>query len=124
MLAERGIVLADARDGLADSPGDCASRTFGRGPGASIAPPESNCAGELLYATFPFRIRLRGPFDVAHRSRFLDVFVDLCEPAAIRLFRAPIEQLARMSSISNQARANGAGRRGGPAFPAATKSRT
>jgi hypothetical protein len=114
MLAERGIVLADARQGLADSPGDCATGTFGRGPGASIAPAESDRTRELLDETFTFRIRLRNPFGVSHRPRFLDVFVDLCEPAAIRLFGAPIEQLAGVSHISNQAGAAVAGRRIGP----------
>ena len=116
MLAERGIVRADTRQGLADSPGDRASGTFGRGPGASIPPPESDCTGKLLYEAFTFRFRLRSPFNVAHRPRFLDVFVNLCEPAAIRLFRAPIEQLAGISGISHQAGASGAGRLVMPSF--------
>ena len=116
MLAERGMVLADARQGLADSPGDCASGTFGRGPGAPITPPESDCTGELPDETFAFRIRLRGPFNVTDRPRFLDVFVDLGEPAAIRLFRALIEQLASISRITNQAGSNGAAGRVGPSL--------
>ena len=110
------MVLADARQGLADSPGDCASGTFGRGPGAPITPPESDCPGELPDETFAFRIRLRRPFSVTHRPRFLDVFVDLGEPAAICLFRALIEQLASIARITNHAGASGAARRVGRSF--------
>ncbi len=110
------MVLADARQGLADSSGDCASGTFGRGPGASITPAESDRTGELLYETFAFRIRLRSPFAVAHRPRFLDVFVDLGEPAAICLFRALIEQLASISRITDHAGASGAAGRVQPSF--------
>src|SRR5687767_4607297 len=111
------MVLANPGEAVSDRPGDCASGTFGRGPSASIAPPESDSTSQLPYETFTFGIRLRSPFNVPHGPRFFDVLFDLCEPAAIRLFGALIEQLAGISRISNQTGSSGVAGHVGPSSP-------
>ena len=107
MLAECGVVLADSGHAMADSPGDRASGALGRRRSTSIAPAESDRTGQLPDQAFAFGIGLRCPVNIRHRPRFLNVVVDLCEPSAIRLFGARIEQLTGVSRVRYQAGSSG-----------------
>ena len=123
MLAERGVLLADPQQALADRPGDCASGAFGRRPARRSRPP-SPTARASSRTRHSRSASAWAPRRHRHRPRFLDVFFDLGEPPAIRLFGARIEQLAGISRITNQAGSSGIARHVEPSFSGGARSST
>jgi hypothetical protein len=77
MLAEPGVVLADAGHRLAHRAGHPGSSAFGRGCGTSTTTTQAKRARELSYEEAAFGVGLRGPLGVPDGARLLDVVVDL-----------------------------------------------
>jgi hypothetical protein len=91
MLSQWRVVLTNTGQRVAHGASDGASRTLRHGTGASVAPAEAHGTSKLADQTFPFGIRLRRPQRVPCCPRLGDIFVNLREPPAVRLFRASIE---------------------------------
>ena len=83
MLAELGVVFADARNALADSARHTGTSALGGGAGPPIATTETDRACELSHQELTLGVGLRLPLGIIERTGLLDVVFDLCQPATV-----------------------------------------
>src|SRR3954466_3455628 len=78
VVAELGVVFADASYPLAGRASDTDAGAFGRGCGSSIAAAEPNRARQFLDEEVAFGVGLRGAFGVPGGARLAQVVFHLC----------------------------------------------
>jgi hypothetical protein len=94
VFSQIGIVFSDARHRMPQRLRHARSGSLGSGTGSPVASTESDGTGQLSEEELTFSRRSRDTRVVCERSRLLEVFVDVREPASIRLLRLRVEHLA------------------------------
>jgi hypothetical protein len=93
VLAELGMVFADARNALADSASHTGTCALGGGARPPIATTEADRACELSHQELTLGVRLRLPIGVLARPCLLDVLFDLGQPSAVSPLGPLVEHL-------------------------------